>query len=79
MHTKKKKKKKERDGGKRKKRQKQKKRANTHSKDMEIERTKKRDTGRESNIKQRRTTQHRFVYGISPVPFFSISLSLPHS
>ena len=46
----------------------------THSKD--IERTKKRGTDRESNIKQRRNTQHRFVYEISPVPFFSISLSL---
>ena len=53
----------------------------TYSKD--IERTKKRGTDRESNIKQRRNTQHRFVNGISPVPFFSISLSLslspPHS
>ena len=37
---------------------------------------KKRGTDRESNIKQRRNTQHKFVYGISPVPFFSLSLSL---
>ena len=32
----------------------------TQSKD--IERTKKRGTGRESNIKQKKNTQHRFVY-----------------
>ena len=58
----------------RKKRQIQKKRANTHIE--KTERTKKRGTNNESNIKQRRNTQHRFVYEISPVPFFSISLSL---
>ena len=49
----------------------------THNKD--IERTKKRGIDSESNIKQRRNRQHRFVYGISPVPFFSISLSLSFS
>ena len=52
----------------------------TYSKD--IERTKKRGTDRESNIKRRRNTQHRFVYGISPVYislYISLSLFLPHS
>ena len=44
----------------------------TNSKD--IERTKKRGTNKESNKKQRRNTQHRFVYGISSVPL-SLSLS----
>ena len=51
------------------------KREQVHTHNKDIERRKKRGTDRESNIKQRRNMQHRFVYGISSVLFFSESLS----
>ena len=51
------------------------KREQIHTQSKDIERRKKRGTDRESNIKQRRNTQHRFVYEISSVPFFFKSLS----
>ena len=46
----------------------------THNKDIERKKRKK-GTDKESNIKQWRNTQHRFVCGISSVIFFSKSLS----
>ena len=58
-----------------KRRRDRKKRASTHTHNKDIERRKKRGTDRESNIKQRRNLQHRFVYGISSILFFSESLS----
>jgi len=52
--------------------------ASTHTAKTQRE-EKEKGTDRESKFKQRRNTQHRFVYDISSVPFFSKSLSASFS